>query len=329
MLKSSDKILVLKLGGQCNLHCSHCHCKRVDFKFNPDIIKYIKDNHFTRITFSGGEPLLYWQYIKQIIDIFKRDMQYKIVTNATLLNTDIVNTLNEYNVHVGISFDGDNHSRDYTVIPKAMLVKQLKNKSLVTLYSEDNEDIDKLIQDINKCKCRYEIKESNNHWLNFVHQTGLNPNEKITRNIARNYCLYIANKLELDFLNYRMRGFSINECSMLVMCFNKWIRKRNVRGIKCCNEQTIVMTISGKFLLCPYDEQYVGDIYTGIDWNKVESYIPDRCKKCDLWQSCMNTCIANITDNECYISKVIHRHFYKLMAKYNVSYEKLEQIIGR
>ena len=105
------------------------------------------------------------------------------------------------------------------------------------------------------------------------------------------------------------------------------IRKRNIRGVRCCNENKVSLAINGDFLLCPYDDIVVGNIYEGIDWDKVESYIPERCKNCPLWESCMNTCIANITENECYISKVLHKHFYKLMDKYGYTYEQLEELI--
>lgn len=326
----NKKTLVLKLGGQCNLNCKYCHCKRVSFEFNKDIFPYIEREGFDTIVFSGGEPLLYWKYIKLTLETLGKEKTYKIVTNATLLTQEIVEYFNKYNVHVGISYDGDNKSRDFKYLPKFFLAKGLKNKSLVTLFSNDNcDNIDLLQYQTQRIKEKYSFSKETSYWFNFVHQTKLANNNKVTRELAKKYCQTLARELELDFIKFFRRKYNISDCGVLILTFNKWIRKSKDRGVKCCRESVIPMTIDGKFLLCPYDEQYVGDIYTGIDWNKVESYIPDRCKGCQLWESCMNTCIANITENECYISKVIYKHFYKLMDKYGVDYNFMENRIKR
>ena len=178
-------------------------------------------------------------------------------------------------------------------------------------------DIDKLIKFYN-----LDINKSGIFWFNFPHQTKINPNSEITKELAKKYCILIGRFLELNFL-YN----TIND-SVLSIIFNKYIRKKNIKGVRCFSENKISLAINGDFLLCPYDDEcIVGNIYTGIDWDKVESYIPPHCKECEIWQSCMNSCIMNITDNECYISKVIYKHFYKLMYKYGFNYEYLEKHI--
>ena len=324
------KRLVLKLGGQCNLHCKYCHCKKVNFKFNPDIYKYIENNSYKHITFSGGEPLLYWSIIKEVIEHFGMTMKYNIVSNGNLLNNEIVEFLNKYNVKYCVSYDGkDNYSRDINSAIRWREFAKIENACFSTLYSYSNEDIGKLISDIESEIDRYDlnIPKGTRH-INFPHSTNINHNDGIDRELAKKYCKIICRFLELEFIKLK----SDNSSSygnfgypVIYMCFDRYIRIKNIRGVKCCNENVTPMTIEGKFLLCPYDEQYVGDIYTGIDWNKVESYIPDRCKGCSQWKSCMNTCIANITDNECFISKVIYKHFYKLMEKYNFDYQYLDK----
>lgn len=334
--KKPYKSLVLKLGGQCNLNCKYCHCKRVDFKFNSDIYKYIEDNGYNHIVFSGGEPLLYWNIIKEVIEHFGDSIRYRLVSNGNLLNKEIVDFLNEYDVYYCVSYDGKNNfSRDINSAIRWREFAKINNIGFATLYSYSNEDINKLLQDIESEINRYHLNINiGTRHINFPHSTNINKNDMIDRELAKKYCMIICRFLELDFIKLK----SINDYKqvnwfkdfpVIKKCFERYIKKQEIRGVKCCNENITPMTIEGKFLLCPYDEQYVGDIYTGIDWDKVESYIPDRCKGCPQWKSCMNTCIANVTDNECYISKVIYKHFYKLMDKYNYDYNFMNEHITR
>lgn len=320
----SFKTLVLKLGGQCNLNCKHCHCMKLSFSFNEDILNYIKKENFSRITFCGGEPLLYFDIIKKIVEYIGDICNYKLVTNSTLLDKDKVKFFNKYNFHIGASYDGANNSRDNKYINKFYLLSEIKSNSLVTLFNKDNQDYDKLSFDVNSMKYKYNIyNPKGRFWMNFVHQTQLNPNSDINKDFAVKYCQILCNNLETEFLSLKNKKSEIKECPILNMGFNKWVRKNNFRGIKCMNEKVIVMNISGQFMLCPYTDKFVGDIYTGVDWKKVESYIPQKCKECNLWESCHNQCIENITDNECFINKVMNKHFYKLMDKYSYSYEYL------
>lgn len=316
--------LVLKIGSSCNLNCKYCHNKSVPITWNGDILTYLQPSNITKITFMGGEPLLHFDIMQKIVDTFGSRFKYKLVTNGSLLDQEKLEYLNSNNIHCGVSYDGENESRDTTANINWRLVSMLNNVGLAMLFSPNNNNLDKLATDRNMLIQRYnlELPINSTFWLNFPHQTTVNPNTCVTKDLAKEYCLIIGRFLELDFLTK-----NIDTSSVISIAFNTFIRKRNVRGVRCCNENKVSLAINGDFLLCPYDDIVVGNIYDGIDWDKVESYIPERCKGCPLWESCMNTCIANITENECYIAKVLHKHFYKLMEKYGYTYEQLEELI--
>lgn len=323
-----DKTLVLKLGNACNLKCKHCHCSTAYYKYNKDVIKYIINNKYEKIIFGGGEPLIYINLIKRIVDNLPSNMKYKMVTNGTMLTYDLAEYFNNHNFKVIISYDGNNNSRDRRFMQCWDEYSKINQKGVSTLFSVENQDVFKFEQQLEMLRNRYmQNAIGASIWFNFPHQTIDNNNNETTLELVKKYCKTMAVIIETDFIKYK-QGQRFN-LSALGMGFEKWIRKSNARGVKCFNSQKINLTIDGRFLLCPYGEQYVGDIYTGIDWNKVESYIPDKCKSCPQWESCMNNCIANITDNECYISKVMYKHFYKLMNKYNVTYDELANFIGR
>lgn len=90
------------------------------------------------------------------------------------------------------------------------------------------------------------------------------------------------------------------------------------RGIRCFNENLHNMTLDGRFILCPYnDSKVVGDIYKGIDYDIVESYLPERCLSCSIKDICRGSCVENVTKNECYIARTMNRWLEKVMARYN------------
>lgn len=108
----------------CNMRCTYCFenfqdqksykiiseeiiIKSVDFLVNSNKINY-------HITFFGGEPLLCGALIKFTIDYANKIakhrgifMGYSVVTNGTLLDDKYLNMLNENNVNIVLSFDGD------------------------------------------------------------------------------------------------------------------------------------------------------------------------------------------------------------------------------
>jgi len=88
--------------------------KSVDFFINriPD---HVHDE--CSISFYGGEPLLKWDLIKQIIKYVNQNKKSKTIsinftTNATLLNSEMIKYLIRNDIHMAISLDGPQHSHD-------------------------------------------------------------------------------------------------------------------------------------------------------------------------------------------------------------------------
>ena len=115
---------------RCNYACKYCFAdtgeKYKEFikDFSDDILddmlKFIysdfsKDSHKIRYDFvSGGEPLLNFNFIKKFLckrkkldDIYNKTSSVFMATNGSLLTEDIVKFLDEHNVDIGISIDGD------------------------------------------------------------------------------------------------------------------------------------------------------------------------------------------------------------------------------
>lgn len=311
-----ESVLNLKLGGDCNLACPHCHCSPSRFEYNPKIIKWINSRSYQRIVFGGGEPLLYFDTIKRIVNDLEKEYQFKIVTNGTLLDTEKVDWLNQHNFLVIISFDGFEGERDTALSPKWEIAKQLKHLGLSVCCYPGNMDFHKIAQDITILKEQYDLKnietESFLNHINFPHQTRYAPNVLVTKKQAEEYIYQYLRLLEIPFKAY-MQGTPLDRIFLLKRALKRWVVPKTYKGCVCCNDVTHSLTIDGRFMFCPYGNQFVGDIETGIDFNRVNELIPDRCKDCELWNVCRNTCVANITTHECYITQQMNRLLNELI----------------
>lgn len=318
-----NKILTLKFGGACNLSCPHCHCMPLVYTYNPDIIDWINRQQFKRIFLSGGEPFLYFNLMKKIIPKLNV-IEYSTTSNGTILTDEIVNFCNQYNISVNISYDGQFGQRD-AILPDMRQVKKLNKIGIASVCYHENMNIQQMDIDIRLFLKQNNIKFGNYSRLipAFVHQTTYAPNIETTREDAKSYVQQIAPLIELGIIHYKNTD-NILSLDRAFRFIRRYLKQGPFdKGVVCCNPHHFSMAIDGRFILCPYENKYVGDIYTGIDWDKVQSYIPNRCKKCDLYPICGGNCIANITDNECYIFRCLYRHYKKLLKKYHIDEEEL------
>jgi uncharacterized protein len=126
--------LTLEMVNYCNFHCRHCFedkiydwTKNEKMSFNTakraidGFISILKkaNNAWGTITFTGGEPLLNWEVMEQIIEygnIVSKSASVKIFweifTNASLLNDSIIRIMEENNFMVVISLDGIGKEND-------------------------------------------------------------------------------------------------------------------------------------------------------------------------------------------------------------------------
>lgn len=132
------KRVFLMLGPKCNLQCKYClQHDMVDndsSKVSKDVIEWLKrlireQKTEPVITFYGGEPLVYWE---AIVDVVKQlgECHYSIITNGKLLTEDKVDFINDYKISVAVSWDGINvlDTRGYDVLmsnPELMKIRKL------------------------------------------------------------------------------------------------------------------------------------------------------------------------------------------------------------
>lgn len=319
------KKIVLKFGGECNLNCSYCHCMRSHYEYNPDIIKWINDNGIEEVHMCGGEPFLYFDLMKEIIPQLTTVKEFHTTTNGTLLDDEKVDFCNKYNIITAVSIDGGDSKRDLSKLPNYDAVAKIGVNGVSSVFCHGNTDLERMITDARRIGKAYGMMcgISVTNVPAFVHQTEYSPNEETTREDAQSYAAQFGRLIEHGFLNYEPTG-SIYSLHAAHAFIRHYINHDPYEvGCRCCNPKNVSLTIDGRFLLCPYGEKFIGDIYTGVDWGLVESYIPERCKGCKFRPICGCSCVANITENECYIFRVLYRHYKKILKKYHINEEEL------
>lgn len=120
-LKREINTVFIMLGNKCNMNCVYClqHplvAEQIQEEINPEIydflceIAYENTGHQLYIQFYGGEPLLYFDNIKTIVNTLnKRNgiiFEYGIISNGRAITDEMVSFFNKNNIKVTISWDG-------------------------------------------------------------------------------------------------------------------------------------------------------------------------------------------------------------------------------
>lgn len=130
------RLLVLELTSSCNMSCEYCingvaynqkDClisknlsKEASFNAVDYLINHSQDQvKPLAISFYGGEPILRYPLLKEIIIYAKnqasskgKEMVFSITTNGTLLTREIIEFLIEHSVQLVISLDGPEEIND-------------------------------------------------------------------------------------------------------------------------------------------------------------------------------------------------------------------------
>lgn len=145
-------IINLMLGTACNRNCSYCMQPRqgsngkVDIdSFLDKLIPYLKahyPNGLQTIEYWGGEPLLYFEYIKKIQAALQQEKIYidrrpRIITNGTLATQDFVDFCNDQDLLVNLSWHDGSIEKD-----KLILLLQIKHFYISNVITHQHLDLE-------------------------------------------------------------------------------------------------------------------------------------------------------------------------------------------
>ena len=156
--------IYLLLGPACNMTCRHCSQTPIKGSYglspeddlSQDVIDFIKawsDNKlsesYARIYFWGGEPLLYWNKIKEYILQFESlginpRNGYRLFSNGLLLNDEIANFCNAHHIAFTMSYDAPNPLAVRNEVPSEENINsffKIRRRSVNFVYNAINHDM--------------------------------------------------------------------------------------------------------------------------------------------------------------------------------------------
>jgi radical SAM protein with 4Fe4S-binding SPASM domain len=117
---SSPFEIEIQLTSRCNLKCGHCFggfssaSKAImPLKHVQQILDDMVERQIPRVTFSGGEPLLYPDLETCIRYAAQRDLDTRLLTNGSLITPELATTLVRSGLQsAAVSIDGDEKEHD-------------------------------------------------------------------------------------------------------------------------------------------------------------------------------------------------------------------------
>jgi len=120
--------MTLQLTQACNLRCSYCvysdinnesqrthSAKRMSFETAKKAVDFLwehsVDSQSVNIGFYGGEPVIEFNLMKQVVEyaeelFFGKRITFSITTNGTLFNDEIIEYLVKHDINLAVSLDG-------------------------------------------------------------------------------------------------------------------------------------------------------------------------------------------------------------------------------
>jgi len=143
------KTLILVLTGDCNFNCRYCYQNRDKRTMSEATAKRALDlfwpyaHEEVRLCFLGGEPLLAWSLIEQIVlDCEQRSkgenkkVNFALTTNGSLLDPDKLSFMERRCFRLELSFDGlaqDWGRQDNSFIKISSLTREILNRQHLQL----------------------------------------------------------------------------------------------------------------------------------------------------------------------------------------------------
>lgn len=350
------KIVYLVLGHDCNFSCKYC-IQNDEFRtqktkkttvVSDKVFKYLEElaslklpeDKKIRIFFWGGEPLLYFDAIKDVVLKTKDKFEYGTISNGALLTQEIVDFFNEHKMFLTVSNDGPNtvNTRKINILENknfCHLFKQIKYRgvsSVISAYNQDFQALSKYIKEkVGDVNINFDLLMPSES----LPQDAFNFNwEKLMDSL-----ILMANNVTEDIL----LGEKTSESKFFSRIINK-INKgtKNPKGFigRFCEElhTCVSIDINGNILLCHNSSEKMGD--TETDPIQVEHSHVRRleeintvglknCKDCFIRQYCQGDCKLTRKNyrgiqESCELRRSVFSAAFYLIDKLNNYFEEVD-----
>lgn len=322
-----DSIYIM-LGYACNFNCSYCLQGEKRLKVQQPIISkkftdYLErypNKKNTRLFFWGGEPLLYFETIKEIVSKYGKDFSIGIISNGSLLTQEIVYFINKYDI--GFILSHDAHETE-----KTRHVDVLKNKRIAELFSQIKKStINVTVSSISK-----PLKEIFEYYP-LEQNINLNPMINTTdTEISRKYASFDEEKYRKS-IQYLFSSFDeyikgniekkreYTNVMKLLNSVNVFLEKgREVDRCYDCvyGAKTINMDCEGNLYVCHNSNIKIGTVDDSFEhisekMKKIIAKVRTDCETCEINHVCGGHCVL-LKDygrkQKCEMSKVFYSEF--------------------
>ena len=180
------KALCLHVAHTCNLNCSYCFASQgkyhgdravMNFDIGKQAIDFLiassQGRHNLEVDFFGGEPLMNWDVVKQIVEYARsiekengKNFRFTLTTNGMLIDDEVIDFCNREMSNVVLSLDGrkeihDRYRVDYAgrgsydrIVPKFQKLVEArggKNYYIRGTFTHANPDF------VNDIKCMLDL----------------------------------------------------------------------------------------------------------------------------------------------------------------------------
>lgn len=301
-------VISIFLGNKCNMSCPYCH--RDEAETSPVISDKLK-NILTKvgkikIFFYGGEPTLYMDVIKEIVEI-KPDADYYITTNGKLFDK-YKDYFNEHNFFVVFSYDGKNSERDFDPLTKPIKINRIGVSSTLT---HNHCDIKQWAKDINDKEdiIKRPIYAYPHHAHTLVYGNRRYALDTLQIIQLANDEIKMIKQAVSDYEKFKL--INIRWKSLLSLLVKRIHYTVTDKETRCANYKNIKLDLDGNMYECLYKrEPYIGP--------------PTECKTCSLFKYCGSGCSKELfRERECKYNKLLLGWFVKFYEEHKEACDEI------
>lgn len=359
LLHPTSSILILVVTEDCNLRCKYCvysdcypevksySSKRMNFETAKKAIDYYMYLHRRRqqagfkkspmIGFYGGEPLLEFKLIEQVIEHCNAngfEPDYYLTTNGTVMNRQIIDFIIDHpEITLTVSLDGDKNEHDrkrvfsnnqgtFDQIMRnlAELQKEKKRRGIEQLINfnccyDSFTDMCRVVDFFEKKKDLFspyyvmfgEINRFDTNYydyLNKLHARGLleGHNRKLSETFTK-----LRNEFHSDLEKGIKTSTALNALLVILLfCLNRTKGSMPILNNACIPTSKIAVDPDGEFYLCERINQQhsIGNVHTKIDFEKTNLLVSafldvraENCANCNISRLC-EVCYVHFSKND-------------------------------
>lgn len=145
--------ICIPFGLKCNFQCKYCYRDIQRLELPSDLseamkcyLQQVSPSWCESVLASGGEPLIYFNKIKEVFAHVPKDVHKCIMTNGSLLTQEIVNYINSNDIELHLSYDGamTEFLRGVDVLNNERLlnlIRQVRTLMIFSVVTKYNTDI--------------------------------------------------------------------------------------------------------------------------------------------------------------------------------------------